>query len=199
MKNDTAGSPGVMSEDTLHRRMTKKSICVKPMETDAEILGRARVHYQAWQEAYTGLIRQSYLDRRTPEESEKRAFAHPENTFVALDGERVVGFVVYGADREGASDTGEIYALYVLREYYGTGVGARLMDAALTALPPCQTVRLWVLKDNARARRFYEKCGFRADGAEMYSEALDAAEIRMTRPAGKRMTAADIISGRRGG
>ena len=157
-------------------------ITIKPMETDAEILGRARVHYQAWQEAYTGLIRQSYLDRRTPEESEKRAFAHPENTFVALDGERVVGFVVYGADREGASDTGEIYALYVLREYYGTGAGRLLMEEALRRLNGYSAAALWVLRDNRRAIRFYEKCGFAPDGTEQTIDlGAPLTEIRMIR------------------
>ena len=41
---------------------------IKPIETKEEIKGKASVHFQAWKEAYTGMIDRSYLDRRTPEQ-----------------------------------------------------------------------------------------------------------------------------------
>ncbi|OKI00857.1 hypothetical protein A6A06_18300 [Streptomyces sp. CB02923] len=43
---------------------------------------------------------------------------------------------------------------------------------------------LWVLKGNARARRFYECAGFRADGAEEADEVAGVAvpEVRYRRP-----------------
>ena len=83
-----------------------------------------------------------------------------------MDGGKVVGFAGYGnaTDKE-LPDAGELFALYVLPEYYGTGLGRRLTDAAL-ALIGQPKVALWVLKDNPRAIRFYEKYGFRADGRE---------------------------------
>jgi ribosomal protein S18 acetylase RimI-like enzyme len=62
-------------------------------------------------------------------------------------------------------EAGEIFAIYILEEYYGTGVGQALMQAGLDELD-YPVVALWVLKDNKRAIRFYEKCGFRLDGRE---------------------------------
>jgi len=54
----------------------------------------------------------------------------PDNILVAKDGERVVGFAAYGAYRDASlPGYGEVYALYVLAEYYGRGVGRALMDA----------------------------------------------------------------------
>ena len=153
-------------------------VVIKPMETDEEIRGKARVACQAWHEAYPGLISQAYLDTVTMEKCEKAAFDHPWNTFVAKDGERVVGFVFFGEDKEDSS-VGEIFALYVLREYYGTGLGRRLMDEALAQLADYPVVRLWAVKGNVRAIRFYEKCGFRPDGAEIFSERHGSAEIRL--------------------
>lgn len=155
------------------------SITIKKMETDAEIRGKARVAWLAWHETYPGLIAQDYLDTVTVEKCEKKAYDHPWNTFVAKDGERVVGFVFFGDDKEDSS-LGEIFALYVLKEYYGTGLGRRLMDAALEQLRDRAAVRLWAVKGNGRALRFYEKCGFRPDGAEKYAERLSATEIRLT-------------------
>ena len=81
---------------------------------------------------------------------------------------------------EEAPGVGEIFALYILSEYYGTGLGRRLMEAGLERLRDYPRVCLWVLKENARAIRFYEKCGFLPDGAEMVSPNIGAAEIRMT-------------------
>ena len=156
------------------------SITIKKMETDAEIRGKALVHWRAWHEAYAGLVSQDYLDKLTLERCEKMAFSWPDNTVVAKDGETVVGFVAWGDRGEEAPGIGEIFALYVSREYYGTGVAQRLMDAGLERLRDYPTVCLWVLKENGRARRFYEKCGFRPDGTEDFHPNIAAEEIRMT-------------------
>ena len=155
------------------------SIEIKKMETDAEIRGKAYVHWKCWHEAYTGLISQSYLDRFTLERCEAMAYKSRLRVLIAKDGERVVGFVGFGNRGEEAPDVGEIFALYVLSDYYGTGVGRRLMEAGLERLQGYPQVCLWVLKGNGRAIRFYEKCGFRPDGAEMLSSADGAPELRM--------------------
>ncbi len=54
--------------------------------------------------------------------------------------------------------------LYVLPELWGAGVAEELHDAALAELPSCDEVRLWTLAENHRARRFYEKHGWRTNG-----------------------------------
>ena len=154
-------------------------IIVKKMETDEEIKGKAYVHWHAWHEAYPGMVSQNYLDRFTLEKAEKMAFSWTDSLIVAKDGGRVIGFVGYGDRGTEAPDTGEIFALYVLSEYYGTGVGKLLMDAGLEKLKDYPQICLWVLKDNLRAIRFYEKCGFHPDGQEMYSSRVEATEIRM--------------------
>jgi len=58
------------------------------------------------------------------------------------------------------------FALYVLKDYYGKGVGQQLMQAAFAALYGYQEIILWVLEDNKRAIAFYEKMGFVFDGEE---------------------------------
>ncbi len=156
-------------------------ITIKKMETEEEIRGKAYVHWKAWQEAYPGLVSREYLEKLSLDKCEQMAFRFPENTLVAKEGERVLGFVCYGDRGEEAPGVGEIFALYVLAERYGTGLGRRLMDAGLAQLRQHPEVRLWVLKENGRAIRFYEKCGFRPDGEEKELPALSAREIRMVR------------------
>jgi GNAT superfamily N-acetyltransferase len=62
---------------------------------------------------------------------------------------------------------GQLYALYVTPAWWSAGAGRALMERVLTALGAESYRRavLWVLADNARARRFYERAGFALDGA----------------------------------
>ena len=123
----------------------------------------------------------TFLEKMTLQKCAERAFLWRENILIALDAGRVIGFLGYGDRAPEDPETGEIFALYVLSEYYGTGVGKLLMDAGLEKLKAYPRVCLWVLKENARAIRFYEKCGFSTDGKELFSERVNAAEIRMCR------------------
>ena len=129
--------------------------------------GKGYVHYQAWNEAYAGLIDQDYLERRTLEKCVANAHRWPENTLVAKDGDKVIGFVCYHSCGDSdMSMAGEVGAIYVLQEYYGQKVGFALMNAALERLSAYQQIVVWVLKGNERAIRFYERYGFCFDGVE---------------------------------
>ena len=156
-------------------------ITIKPMETDAEIKGKAFVHWKCWQVTYPGLVSQEYLNKFTLEKSEEQAYKWRDNLLVAKDGDRVVGFVGYGHHGPEDPDTGEVFALYVLPEYQGTGVGQRLMDAALEKLSAFPHLCLWAVKGNARAIRFYEKNGFRLNGTEKLVPRMEAAGIQMVK------------------
>jgi len=140
-------------------------IIIKSMETEDEIRGKAFVHWKSWQESYRGMVDEGYLDRMTLADAEEKAFRWRDNILVARDGERVVGFVGYGMSRED-DGAGEVFAIYVLEEYQKRGVGYALMRKALALLDGCRVVYLWVLKENDKAIRFYERAGFRADGTE---------------------------------
>jgi GNAT superfamily N-acetyltransferase len=56
--------------------------------------------------------------------------------------------------------------LYVIPERWGTGLAGELHDRALDAARELGSdcCRLWVLEDNARARRFYERRGWQENG-----------------------------------
>lgn len=142
-------------------------ITIKKMETDSEIKGKAYVHWKAWQEAYAGLVSQSYLDDFSLAKSTDLAYRCPDHILVAKDSDKVVGFVKYGAYRESfIPDTGEIHAIYILKEYYDKKVGYALMRAAIDQLSQYGQIAVWVLEGNNRAIRFYERYGFQFDGTE---------------------------------
>ena len=148
---------------------------IKHMETDAEIDGKGYVHYKTVREAYEALLPAEYLERQTLEKCISAARAYPQNTLVAKDGERVVGFCCFNeCQDEGMENVGEVFALYVLAEYYGKKIGYELMTAAIENLSVYDRISVWVLKGNERAINFYQKYGFRFDGTE--------AEIKLGEP-----------------
>lgn len=157
---------------------------IKLLETKDEIKGKAAVHCQAWKEAYVGLVNQDFLDRRTMEmslQSAQWAFDNGITTLIARDRERVVGFADFGRYRlDDLLDAGEIYAIYILKEYYGKGIGFALMKKALDALSEYPQTAVWVLTGNERAIRFYKRCGFEFDGQKKEIElGAPATEARM--------------------
>ena len=71
----------------------------------------------------------------------------------------------------------EIVAIHSLPESWGTGLGHAMLEESLNQIGN-QRVFLWAFKENKRARRFYEKHGFRWDGSERVSGFDGAVEVR---------------------
>lgn len=139
-------------------------IIIKTMETPEEIEGKSLVHWQTWREAYDNLLPAEYQETMTLDRCRFFSQKYPENTLIAMDRKKVVGFISYGNFRDEAIQAGEIIALYVLKDYYGKGVGKQLMHAAFVALDQFSEIYLWVFTDNKRAIAFYQKMGFTFDG-----------------------------------
>ena len=141
-------------------------IIIKTMETPEEIEGKSLVHWQTWREAYDNLLPAEFQETMTLDRCRFFSQKYPENTLIAMDGKKVVGFISYGNYRDETIQSGEIIALYVLKDYYGKGVSKQLMHAAFVALDQFSEIYLWVLKENKRAIAFYQKMGFTLDGQE---------------------------------
>jgi GNAT superfamily N-acetyltransferase len=146
----------------------------------------ATVHHTAWVQTYSGLLPAEHWESdtvaRRRERWQNRLMSEtPGHPVVAVVEERVVGFTQAGLARGKngvpAVRPDELWSLYVLAVKHGTGIGALLLEAVLSPESPAE---LWVAEANPRARRFYEKHGFAADGAR-FTDALDIVEIRMVR------------------
>lgn len=124
------------------------------------------VHYQSWIETYTVIMNQAFLDKRTLERCVAIAKDYPENTLVALFDHQVVGFAAYNTSSDQLEDTGEIYAIYVLRAYQKLGIGKKLMQACLNRLNDYKNIVLYVLDQNHQAITWYQQQGFVFDGYE---------------------------------
>lgn len=142
--------------------------------TEADIEGKAYVHYQSWVETYTGLIAEPVIAAHSLDRCLETARKFMDNNLVVLDREdqnRVVGFAAIAPRaREAVTvpDASEVKAFYLLARYQGLGLGRRLMEACLERLPRPK-VALFVLKGNEKAQGFYEHMGFRLTGHEYVS------------------------------
>jgi ribosomal protein S18 acetylase RimI-like enzyme len=144
----------------------------------------ATVYVRSWKGAYPGLIPQSYLDALTVDdrvgmwEETLDASAWPHTGVIVLlgpardDGAEegpITGFVSFRPTRDedvDAAAVGEIVTLYLDPTAFGSGGAELLMSAVEVALRGAgfTSASLWVLGTNARARRFYERRGWRPDG-----------------------------------
>lgn len=166
--------------------MTGSAVRIRRGEPgDADVL--ARVQIETWRAAYRGLVPRSRLDaldrqRLAPvwDEILRGGGPVPGSTTLVADGEAgVCGYACFGRAMgwppPAPSATAELYALYARPGEWGRGVGSaltRAMDPVLRELGHA-SVLLWVLRGNARARRFYERTGWVLDGGERRHEAPD--------------------------
>jgi ribosomal protein S18 acetylase RimI-like enzyme len=150
-----------------------------------DLYGAALARIASWRGAYTGVVPQDFLDAMDAEAIaaawSASIAAGRSRLYVAAAGAGVVGYASVGPDRGGPADAGELYALYVHPDAWGTGAGRSLTDAAVGDLRAagCSSVSLWVLEANERARGFYRRYGFRETADRAYSSLGDLPELRM--------------------
>ncbi len=159
----------------------------------------ARAHIRTWQAAYAHVLPAAYLASFDPSvwaERRRRQIAEqtpPDACFVAEVDHEIVGHATVGRfrDGDGVRDpaAGEILAIYVVPEHWSAGVGPALLRAGIDHLVRngLSEIRLWVIADNPRARRFYERFGFVADGGSRlvpvgadYPDATPIEHVRYT-------------------
>lgn len=163
-------------------RMTPSPYIIrKATLSDAE--GTAYVHVKGWQTSYVGMIEQAYLDNISYDDRlalrKKVLKAKDMLSLIVTYGGKIIGFADMGPLREKAYNEvffpspedhlkyGEIYAIYLLREHQGKGLGHRLYAECRRWFETqgYHQFVTWGLTDNIRARRFYE-----SEGGEVIGE-----------------------------
>lgn len=124
--------------------------------------------------AYAGILPDHYLAQFTYEEQEQDwrdlLVAGTSDSLLVAEAEEgeVIG---YALGRPGSADIapfeGELVALHVRRGHQRQGVGCALVAGMVERFKAhgCVSLMLWVLAENAPARRFYERLGGRLIGS----------------------------------
>lgn len=139
---------------------------------DAAALARlgARTFVDTFAAHNTAEDMEQYIGRTYTEELQRREIEDPSIvTLVADDDGALIAFAQLRRSLEDYGDV-ELARLYVDRDQHGRGLAQQLMNASLDAARDLGGETLWlgVWEHNARAIRFYEKCGFRDVGAHPF-------------------------------
>lgn len=148
------------------------------------------IHAQSWQKAYQGIVPNDIVDAFTPEkraEVFREAIAtRPEEYYFFKVDDRPAGIaLLHKNHEENAADTdGEIYAIYFHPDYWGTSATHKAFQFCVDRLKErgFTKITIWVLKDNIRARKFYEKYGFALDDAQQQIDlGIPLTEVRYSK------------------
>jgi len=138
----------------------------RAIPTDARAI--AAIHVRSWQVAYEGIVPDAFLQSLCVENREAVwRECLQEGTLevhVVEECDDVIGWMSVSSSRDpdAGPPTGELCAIYIAPEHWHQGAGRLLWDRAELSLRVAgfAEVTLWVLRDNCRARRFYESLGF---------------------------------------
>jgi len=130
---------------------------IRPAESD-DTDGIQRVARTTWHTTYDEMLGPDTVDTQVDEwyvdAAVREGVTSDEATYLVatIDGS-VVGYASTGPSDD-ESGHASLYAIYVLSDHCGSGLGTRLLDAVTDRL------RIHVFADNNRARWFYERHGY---------------------------------------
>lgn len=107
----------------------------------------AFVHYKSWNETYMSMLGEDYLKARTYD-------SQVEKTIKSYNDGKAVGFITYGIYKNEESIKGEIFALYVLKDYQHKKIGYELMTRALNELSEALLKKIYSKYPNAEYLHF---------------------------------------------
>ena len=127
----------------------------------ADVETIANVWHDGWRDAHVGHVPEAIHPYRRLEHFRERVPPRLAQTTVAVAGSRLVGFVTVHDD--------EVEQVYVAREARGGGAAQALLQHAEEVIARGHDAAwLAVVDGNARARRFYERNGWRDAGGFDY-------------------------------
>ena len=122
----------------------------------------AEVWHSGWIDGHLGHVPEALFEHRRPADFLRRVPPRIACTTVAVVDGRVAGFVTVHDD--------EVEQLFVAAAARGSGVASALLDLAERQIGDRHAVTwLAVAAGNARARRFYERCGWQDRGGFEYA------------------------------
>jgi GNAT superfamily N-acetyltransferase len=127
----------------------------------------AEIWREGWRDGHLGLVPDALVAVRTDESFRTRAAERVADTTVAVVGGEVAGFLMIDGD--------EAEQVYVSARHRGTGIADALLAEAERQIREAGHAVAWlaVVEGNARARSFYERMGWRDEGAFDYSARVE--------------------------
>lgn len=130
------------------------------------------VHACSWQAAYQGIIADDIIAGFTPKKRAEILFnaissQQEEYYLFKVDGTAAgIASLSKSHEQDAPPCLGEIYSIYFHPSVWGTAAAQAGLEFCIDRLRSLgyTSISIWVLNDNIRARKFYEKHGFTFDG-----------------------------------
>lgn len=136
---------------------------IRDVEAD-DLMQVAEICINGWKMAYRGIIDDEYLDSLDVNQKYERFKSNYKDGhfIVAINDEKVLGFCRYSDEyRDSDEFDCELCALYINLEDRGCGIGSALVNYVMNYFRSIgkETMIIWCLEENYKAREFYEKMG----------------------------------------
>jgi ribosomal protein S18 acetylase RimI-like enzyme len=163
----------------------------------ADIPAVAQVHLLTSKIAYRGILDQDLLNalslsgRIALWETRYASMGPQGQLWIQSLGSNIVGFALCDTldDQVATTTACELKSFYITPNYWGAGLGARLIAHAMQSFKDrgFESMILWTIRKNARARAFYDRLGFCFDGGTRHTrreeagQTLEYEEVRYVR------------------
>jgi L-amino acid N-acyltransferase YncA len=124
----------------------------------------AHIHIASWRTTYAGIVPDTYLAALNEVEREtqwRQWLASDTPIYISELDKQLVGFAAAGPIRESIETyDAELYAIYILQQAQGQGIGTALLKQLATSLrnQGFRSMAVWVLEQNP-AKHFYTRTG----------------------------------------
>lgn len=147
----------------------------------------AHIQTESWKEAFSKIISKEDMKKYTDINKAREMYSmllrkNIGNGFIlSIDGNpHCIAYFDKSRDEE-YKDYAEIICIHSLAFNWGKGYGSIMMEYILKEIKEAgfKKVMLWVFKENNRARKFYEKHGFRlSDKSKEFCDAIEVMYYR---------------------
>lgn len=155
-----------------------------------DIQGLAKVYVRAWKAAYRGIVPSKFLDELSEEmwENSYRETLGKEGSpkaAVLIVNNEIAGVSSFGKSRDldMPEDTGEIFSIYLIPEFWRIGLGTKLFEWVVKELKTSGFKRcvIGVLQKNTAARGFYLKNRCSEDTGSQKTYKIEGEELPLIR------------------
>ena len=148
----------------------KKTIAIR-LAVPADAPDMAEVGMRSWEAAYKDILSAEYIREKNATRPElfKRVITDDNmHSYVIQYEGKTVGImrIAPPQDDDLGEDFYELHYIYIHPDYYRQGIGTQAMEFAYGKARSLgkTAMALWVFAENINSIKFYEKCGFVADG-----------------------------------